>query len=677
MAKKKDKKDKKAEKAAKKAAKKEKELKKKESKEKKKEDKKHNAKDKEKGHTGDAATEAAALAEQKGAQQKQAPGSKKKTDGSKEEEYVSPFADAPDESGYGFGEEASADLADLEHMLNVEVDEDFFTEPRYFHTLHRVINVLGVQLVDDHDDQSGKSVLERNPAYQNLQKQAQVVENAIDHMSRVYCNALNRSVIQVGRVAREFEDAIEKVESMRRRVREIQETIGARAIAAKNQSEAKAGQRGTGATAGVTSTAAGGNRGKGKGASQMTLRELWMKKLESEALLALIEKVNIVRAAPGQFDHLVSGYDCRVGAATQCLTKAFNIMFSDDISQVQALGQILESLMTRKTTAEEIIWETLQDIIYLRTSNGPILEFEIPDPKLDEEQQLKKKVMAKTMSEIPGVKRSMSLGHGLTSEEPLPDNIEAAPTATPVINKKVYNPFQKNHSLLCVTHDLETDNISIDSQASGDESVGSDDEMEENIENKQDEIKTKHVRSKSIGSGFETDDTGDDDDAHDKKHAKTMMLPPVIVKAEVDLEKDERKCFDGETKSFSKTSLQERYLPRYNDPVLSLRILVECLFRLGRVHKAEDILMKNVEKEIKGVVQREQSRTFYRLDRRKGPQSIRPLNKEVDELKEFRRHFTAVISSFGCILIRLSHVAQLMRSKIVSIRFSVSVSCDL
>lgn len=173
--------------------------------------------DKGKDKDGAKADAKAEKAEAKGDAKKAAKGKatdkkSKKDSTKKEEQYVSPFSDnVDDQHGFGFGDQAT-DLADLEHMLNVEVDEDFFVEPRFFHTLRRVINVLGIHVADDaKEDLTGKQLLERNPAYQALQKQAGVVEEAINRMSETYCNALNRSVIQVGRIAREFDDAIQKV----------------------------------------------------------------------------------------------------------------------------------------------------------------------------------------------------------------------------------------------------------------------------------------------------------------------------------------------------------------------------------------------------------------------------------------------------------------------------------
>ena len=45
-------------------------------------------------------------------------------------------------------------------------------------------------------------------------------------------------------------------------------------------------------------------------------------------------------------------------------------MFSSDVSQVQALHKIMEQLMMRKQKAEEVVWELLMDVLFLRTGNG-------------------------------------------------------------------------------------------------------------------------------------------------------------------------------------------------------------------------------------------------------------------------------------------------------------------
>ncbi|CAB9528119.1 expressed unknown protein [Seminavis robusta] len=576
-----------------------------------------------------------------------------------EQVYVSPFSDDPDD-GFGFGDDHAADLADLEHMLNVEVDEDFFVEPRYFHTLRRVINVLGIHVTDDGKEDTGKSVLERNPAYQNLQKQAKVVEEAIEHMSRVYCNALNRSVIQVGRIAREFEDAIEKVESLRRQLRVIQDTIGARSIAKSQKSGGNAGNE--------DEDAAGNEVMDMTPATHMSLRELWMKKLESEALLSLIAKVNVVREAPGRFDLLTSTvgnhHTCRIGAATQCLTNALETMFSDEISQVEALSSILENLMLRKSTCEEIVWETLEDILYLRTSNGPVLKLMITtNSQQQQQQQQSQQKLAGNVTGGTGAADDATVIKDNNNKDSNNNNNNENAANVPTVFRKIYNPFHKNYQLLCVE---ETDDVSIDSQASG---ASDDEDWEEDNQNRKDATHKRATSETSFGS-HSVDDEGN------KKHTKRMMIPKVIIESELDLTKDELRCFDKDTKAVSKHSMlhenmqmQKRYLPRYTDPVLSVRIMVDCLlqFGQGQLAKAEKVLMPNVETEIKNIIHREQARTYYRLDRRRPTtRTIRASVKDVNELKDFRRHFTAVLSSLGCIMMRYTHFAQCARTRIMA-----------
>ena len=589
------------------------------------------------------------------------------------QKYVSPFSEDVDDDQFGFGEDQAADLADLEHMLNVEVEPEFFVEPRFFHTLSRVINVLGLQLIDDDKKGlSGKSLLERNPAYQALQKQANVVENAIEHMSRVYCNALNRSVIQVGRIAREFDEAIDKVESLRQQVQVIQETIGARSRASASAKQDLA-----------TAKKEGGNSEDpddqvelavaATPATHMSLRELWMKKLESEALLALIKKMNIVRDAPGRFDDLTSGdhKNCRIGAATLCLTEALKTMFSDDISQVDALSQILENLMIRKATAGQILWETLEDILYLRTANGPVLEFEVQDPQQTQTQpQSKQQNQQRDQMQqtAPGEARVLQKSVSFGADNQHQENGNQVVTLQPT--RRIYNPFHKNHVLLCVKDTDDTDNISINSEAADPE-----DDFEEPGDTKENNDIPHLKRSMSAASDA-SDDTeiaGEGNDGEGRRYSRKMMIPQSVVDSEVDLVGDELRCFDFETKDLSKRGMQERFLPRYTDPVLSLRIIVECLARVGQLDLAETILMENVETEIKGIIQREQARTFYRLDRRKLSQIIQSSGKDLGELKDFRRHFTAVLSSLGCIMIRLSHLAQISRTRIVSVCSPFSV----
>ena len=79
--------------------------------------------------------------------------------------------------------------------------------------------------------------------------------------------------------------------------------------------------------------AAKGTVSREAAANAMSLRELWLKKLECESVLSLLNKLDVIRAAPSRFDHLIRP-PCRIGAAVLCLSQALATMFSDDVAQV-------------------------------------------------------------------------------------------------------------------------------------------------------------------------------------------------------------------------------------------------------------------------------------------------------------------------------------------------------
>ena len=154
--------------------------------------------------------------------------------------------------------------------------------------------------------------------------------------------------------------------------------------------------------------------------------------------------------------------------------------------------------------------------------------------------------------------------------------------------------------------------------------------------------------------------------------ATRMMIPMNLLEAELDLEADERRCL--EERSLSMQSWEYSRLPRYEDHVLALRILVECLAKLGRLDDVERTLHENLEQEIRKLAQTEQARTFMRLER--GTRGKRG----IQDMKDFRRHLKGMLSAFGCVMIRLSHLAQILRHRIVSCVCSTttagSKSCD-
>lgn len=510
-------------------------------------------------------------------------------------------------------------LRELERQLNDEVDEDFFEEPRKFNTLARVIDVLGLQMIDDATMQTEHSDIGQNPAYRNLKGQQKIVEGAIEHMAVIHCADLNGSVIQVGKVARQFVEAVSKVRNLRRQVRDIADTLGANLA---NPNEAMT----TGNKAVNAAPPA-----RSQNAAAMSLRELWLKKLECEATLSLLEKLDIIRAASSRFDALIRP-PCRIGAAVLTISEALKTMFSDDVAQVQALHKIMEQLMLRKQKSEEIIWDTLHDVIYLRTGNGLVTQEEKSKPR--ETASVSKGAVSSAHSVSSESRRSGRAGHrGGASKT------GAGVTA---YTGGMVNPFSGSHVRFAVDEDL--DDQSVVSTNSGASLFSLEDGDGEPV----------------AGSGA----------SRQSGIPKRVMIPLPMVEAELDLEADERRCLEeialsGMSLQPTNGSLRRRKLPRYADPVLALRILVECLAHLKRLDDVERILSEGLQREIRQIVQREQARTFSRLDKKRMPQNIRSLGR-TENLKEFRRHLIGLLSAFGCVMIRLSHLAEILRFRIVS-----------
>ena len=593
------------------------------------------------------------------------------------------------------------ELKELERKLNDEVDEDLFEEPKRFNTLHRVIDVLGLQMIDDAATTTGGGMssssskknqsanhIEHNPAYQNLRTQQQIVEGAIEHMAVIHCADLNGSVIQVGRVARQFSDAVSKVRHLRKQVRDIQETLGANDTATTTTSST---------TAPVNSTNTGKRTGGGpSNAASMSLRELWLKKLECEAVLALLDRLDVVRAAPAQFDHYVHQAPCRIGAATVTLTRALSAMFSDDIAQVQALHKIMEQLLLRKQVAEEIVWDTIVDVLYLRTGNGLFVI-----------QQEKRRTNDRK-NDIANYRSGMSIsGQSVGSESKRSrasnmnrlnrlnttteaTNIPSGSASVISATSGIVNPFVGHHTswksagiaVLSPTanvadanhvNDDDDDDASYDSNYSGASLFSIDDDVEDDAD---EQNTTSNETKKSMISDTST-----------FVQQKRMMIPIPIVEAELDLEADERRCLEEIALSGMMASTQinqtsstlrqhHRLLPRYADPILALRILVECLTQLGRCDDVERVILDGLGREIRQIVQREQARTFQRLEKKQerafaNGGTIRfntgRGGNSAESLKDFRRHLTGLLSAFGCVLVRIAHLAEVLRIRIVSV----------
>eukprot|EP00984_Skeletonema_dohrnii_P016431 scaffold7310_cov154-Skeletonema_dohrnii-CCMP3373.AAC.7 len=450
-------------------------------------------------------------------------------------------------------------LDTYEQNLQKVVDPDFFHDPEHYQALNRVIEIIGANINDS--SHSIGTNHEHIPKYQQMKRQQNLVEEAIEHMAIKHCADLNSSVAAVGRMSRQFDEAKLRVRNLRRQVRDVKDSLRLGELGMGDlETSANPNEPSSSTTAAAAAAAQAG-------ASARSLRELWLKKLECEAVLSLLRKLEIIRRAPGGFDSLirpVDGGPCRIGAAVVVLSEALSIMFSDDVAQVQAFDRIMEQLMTRKQRAEEILWGTLTDVLY---RHGDMLS--------REEVKRRRERMERRARAMEAAAARGEGGGGMTT----------------------------------IAEDSDEDDSNSWAQTAN---------------SFEDDASTKG--STAGGSAANTATSGNEVGSISQGQFR-RMVGRAILESEIDLEGDELRCLEepavwgshSNTTHLSASYLYpEQALPRYSDPVLALRILVDCLTKLKRLDDVEQYLSEDLDREIRRVAEREQAKTFARLERHRG-----------------------------------------------------------
>ena len=387
------------------------------------------------------------------------------------------------------------------------------------------------------------------------------------------------------------------------------------------------------------------------GASARSLRELWLKKLECEAVLSLLGKLEILRRAPSGFDTLIRPLDggpCKIGAAVVVLSEALSIVFSDDVASVQAFDRIVEQLMTRKQRAEEILWATLLDVLY---RHG--------DKQSKEEERRRRERMERRARAMEAAAARGGSGGGATTSSSY-NNLSMMAELSDEDESNSYNQ---------TCNSFEDDVSTKGGSGGGDGSMA----------------------GGSTGANTATPSTNSGGAITQVKR----MVGRAILESEIDLEGDELRCLEepaawggGGASQNSLSHLPASYLypeqalPRYTDPVLAIRILVECLTKLKRLDDVEQYLIEGMDREIRQVSQREQAKTYARLERQRGRANLSTIGEggadggeEGENLKEFHIHLNNLLRAFGGVMTRFLHLTQILRHKIVSDYFALRYDC--
>ena len=153
-------------------------------------------------------------------------------------------------------------LSVIEAELNSISGELFEEDPRRFKTLHHVISVLAASTDDSTD-------LEANEAYKHLKRQHAIVQNGIETVTKLHYRELNAGVVGLEKVSEDFTAALAEVRRLRRQVKAVKGSL-------ENDLHRQ--------TPEASSLAASNS-----------LRDLYAKKKECQAVLGILEKVRETR----------------------------------------------------------------------------------------------------------------------------------------------------------------------------------------------------------------------------------------------------------------------------------------------------------------------------------------------------------------------------------------------
>ncbi len=216
----------------------------------------------------------------------------------------------------------------LDENLGDSVESHYFNEPRDFRSLVEVLNVLGTAeaMVDTTNNNDLLSVLKDNPAYSKLLNQQKAVYSAIEQVVMYQHGGLNSTVETMTDVLKAYSHGRSDVQELRRSLAETQEVLTA------------------------------------KKSGQMSMKDLWLKKIEAEQSLKLLRDVELLRDVSPVINRMA--HRRKYFSAVKKLNHSISIMFSDDMVGVSGLSQVRQNLMDIKSHLLEEIVVELQNVIF-------------------------------------------------------------------------------------------------------------------------------------------------------------------------------------------------------------------------------------------------------------------------------------------------------------------------
>jgi len=219
-------------------------------------------------------------------------------------------------------------FSDLDDALQSSISPQFFQEPKSFRSIVEILNVVDAK-ANRSEGSSNLSVLstlkENNPAYDALLEQQHHAAVVIENVVKFEHGGLNNTMETMTDVVKEYNRGREDVRVLRRSLSE---------------------------TTGVLTSKRNG---------QISMKDLWLKKVEAEESLRIMKDLEFLKETPLRLQRLMQ--QRRFLSAVLNLNKATVIMFGEDLVAVQGLVLVREQLMELKGTILESVVTELQSVV--------------------------------------------------------------------------------------------------------------------------------------------------------------------------------------------------------------------------------------------------------------------------------------------------------------------------
>ena len=214
---------------------------------------------------------------------------------------------------------------ELDKGLSDSISPQFFMEPKSFRSIVEILNVIDAK-ASLSGGSSNRTVLgslkEDNPAYNALLEQRRIANDVIEMVVKFEHGGLNYTMETMTEVVKEYNRGREDVRSLRK---SLSETTGV--LTAKKN-------------------------------GQISMRDLWLKKVEAEESLRIMRDLEFLKETPLRLQRLMQ--QRRYLSAVLNLNKATFIMFGEDLVAVPGLMLVREQLMETKGSILESVVTELQ-----------------------------------------------------------------------------------------------------------------------------------------------------------------------------------------------------------------------------------------------------------------------------------------------------------------------------